>query len=232
MSEEASPLGDDRTARARIRDAALHLFGERGFRTATVRDIAERAEVSPALVVHHFGSKQGLRAAVEEGLLAQIRAGKFGALTGSLPGDGETYRRMAREMEPAMAYLARALTEDAEIGRRLYDRMYADALDYVEAGVEAGLLQPSDDHAARTAVLLNNGLALLLLQSQSQRVLGIDDPVDLAVRIAAPMLDLYSDGLFTDDRFRAAWRSESDHVARTADPDPPSASAADGPPAP
>lgn len=214
--------GDDRTARARIRDAALHLFGERGFTSTTVRGIAERADVSPALVVHHFGSKQGLREAIDDHLLAEIRAGKFAAMTGGLAPADVDYREMVGELAPAMVYLARALMEDSDLGRQLYDRMYADALEYVAAGVEAGVLQSGEDPAARTAVLLNNGLALLLLQSQTQRVLGEDDPVDLAMRLAPPSLDLYVDGLFTDDRFRVAWRSESDHVARVADPDPPS----------
>lgn len=219
----------DRTARARIRDAALHLFGERGFRSATVRDIAERAEVSPALVLHHFGSKQGLREAVDEHLLADIRAGKVAAMTGGLTPDDATYRQQAAQMAPRMAYLARALAEDAELGRRLYDRMFADALAYVAAGVDAGVLQAGEDHEARTAVLLNNGLATMLLQTQAQRVLGIDDPVDLAVRLAGPTLDLYVDGLFADDRFRAAWRAESDHVAGVADPDPPPPPATEDP---
>jgi hypothetical protein len=39
-------LPADLTARARIRDAALRLFGEQGFDQATIRGIAEAAGVS------------------------------------------------------------------------------------------------------------------------------------------------------------------------------------------
>ncbi|PRB67587.1 TetR/AcrR family transcriptional regulator [Arthrobacter sp. MYb213] len=46
--------------RARIRKAAAELFGERGFHDVTVREIAEIAEVSPALVIKLFGSKAEL----------------------------------------------------------------------------------------------------------------------------------------------------------------------------
>lgn len=59
---------DDLTAAARIRDAAIKLWGEQGLNTS-VRAIAEAAGVSPALVIHHYGSKDGLRQAVDEYLL-------------------------------------------------------------------------------------------------------------------------------------------------------------------
>ncbi|KEI44958.1 TetR family transcriptional regulator [Saccharopolyspora rectivirgula] len=41
-----------------IRSAAAQLFGERGFSGTTVRDIASLAQVDPALVIRHFGSKE------------------------------------------------------------------------------------------------------------------------------------------------------------------------------
>ena len=59
----------DVTTRARIRDAAITLFGQRGFARATVRGIAAAAEVSPGLVIHHFGTKDGLRRACDTHVL-------------------------------------------------------------------------------------------------------------------------------------------------------------------
>jgi AcrR family transcriptional regulator len=56
---------DDLTTRARIRDAAIVLFGRDGFPATSVRAIATAAAVSPALVLHHFGSKDELRAACD-----------------------------------------------------------------------------------------------------------------------------------------------------------------------
>ena len=57
----------DRSAegtRARILDAALELFGERGLAGATVRDIAARAKVNVAAISYHFGGKDELYRAV------------------------------------------------------------------------------------------------------------------------------------------------------------------------
>ena len=56
----------DLTSQARIRDAALVRFGADGFAGTSVRSIAADAGVSPALVLHHFGSKEGLRTACDE----------------------------------------------------------------------------------------------------------------------------------------------------------------------
>ena len=68
--------GDDRTARARIRDEAIRVFSEHGFEATTVRRVADAAGVSPGLVIHHFGSMAGLRAACDAHVVATIEAQK------------------------------------------------------------------------------------------------------------------------------------------------------------
>ena len=58
----ASPTAPARSILA----AARELFAAQGYERTTVRDIAARAEIDPALVIRYFGSKDGLfaRAAV------------------------------------------------------------------------------------------------------------------------------------------------------------------------
>ena len=63
----------DRTAVSRIRDAALSEFAAHGVARATMRSVAEAAGVSAQLVVHHFGSKEGLAAACDEHVLQLFR---------------------------------------------------------------------------------------------------------------------------------------------------------------
>ena len=50
----------DSSTRDGILEAARASFAERGYDRATIRDIAARAEVDPALVIHYFGSKEAL----------------------------------------------------------------------------------------------------------------------------------------------------------------------------
>lgn len=44
----------------RIRDAARHLFAERGYGGTTTREIARLADVSETLLFRYYGDKAGL----------------------------------------------------------------------------------------------------------------------------------------------------------------------------
>lgn len=52
-----------RRTEASIVDAAQELFAEVGFERTTIRAVAARAGIDPALVMHYYGNKEGLFAA-------------------------------------------------------------------------------------------------------------------------------------------------------------------------
>jgi AcrR family transcriptional regulator len=54
------------TSASEILEAARSLFAEQGFQAATIRAIAAKAGVNPALVHHHFGTKDELFIAAME----------------------------------------------------------------------------------------------------------------------------------------------------------------------
>lgn len=58
--------GDPEVTKKSILDAARDVFGESGYDRATIREIAARGGVDPALIHHHFGTKQELFAAAHE----------------------------------------------------------------------------------------------------------------------------------------------------------------------
>ena len=70
MRKRAEPAD---ATKARIPDAAVRLFGDRFPPEVTLREVASSAGVALQTVVNHFGSKEGLVAAVIEG------AGRDGA---------------------------------------------------------------------------------------------------------------------------------------------------------
>ena len=177
---------DDRTARAIIRDEALRLFAARGPDAVTVRQIAAAAGVSPALVVHHFGSKEGLREVVDEHVLGLFEA-MLGEMTaGGAPdlydpsASGSLAEAMVAHLPPGSpvpAYLRRLLLADGDAGRRLFRRMYEISTMLVGALVQAGLAAPGADPAVRVAFLMANDLAVLLLREHLADVLGVEPAV-------------------------------------------------------
>lgn len=119
MAEE-QPAFEDLTARARIRDAALRLFAERGMDGATIRDIAAEAGVSLGLVRHHFGSKEDLRAACDEYAVALGKQVLFAATEpGTTPNPG-----FLPEVHPTIvllvAYLARSMSDGTPAASTLF----------------------------------------------------------------------------------------------------------------
>lgn len=199
-------IPDDRTTRAVIRDEALRLFAAHGPDAVTVRQIAAAADVSPGLVVHHFGSKEGLRREVDQYVLDVFEA-MLGELTGEGgaelldPGTGtsslsEAFARHLPDDSPLPGYLRRLLLSDADAGRLLFRRLYDLSRAALDGLAAAGLAAPGADPAVRAALLLANDLALFLLRDRLAEVLGTDPlSADGMTRWAPEMLSIYAGGL-------------------------------------
>ena len=202
----------DLTARARIRDAAVARFGRDGFR-APVRTIAEDAGVSAGLVIHHFGSKDALRAECDEHVLRVIREEKSAAIAEKSP--AETIGMLARVQEyaPLFAYIVRSLMDGGAVAAHFVDGLMDDAADYLEAGEEAGTVRPSADPAgrARQVVATQVGLIVMaqLAAAAGHGVAPTESPAEAMVQLYERSmlagLELYTHGLFTDSRYLDAY---------------------------
>jgi len=87
---------DPEEKRARVLAAARRLFAERGYPATTTADVAAHAGVSQGIVFHHFGSKEGLLAAVAGDYgrgLAEAMFPPGVPLEGELPSVEATLRR-------------------------------------------------------------------------------------------------------------------------------------------
>ena len=58
---------------AEIIAAAAKVFQTKGYHAATVQDIADAVGVTKPAVLHHFPSKEHIRQAVLDGILAHIQ---------------------------------------------------------------------------------------------------------------------------------------------------------------
>jgi len=60
MTDRPTKTAKSQRTKAIILKAAQELFADQGYERATVRDIAARAAIDPAMVIRYFGSKEGL----------------------------------------------------------------------------------------------------------------------------------------------------------------------------
>jgi len=190
-------VNEDLTARARIRDAALRLFAERGIEGATIRDIAKEAGVSLGLIRHHFGSKEALRDACDRYALDRLLAIKEKViLDGQLANPGF----MSANHPTIVAlnrYLARALLDGSPAAAGMFDEM----VELTEQWVKRHYPGEIRDPRAHAAVLCAMQIGMLGMHEHLSRALGADilSP-EGHLRMTRGSIDFHSNALLTPEQ--------------------------------
>lgn len=201
--------GADLTARARIRDAGIACVARHGV-AVPLRTIAAECGVSASLIVHHFGSRAGLREHCDTFVLDRIRSLKVAALgpSGStvLLDEVDHIERYA----PIVGYVLRSLQAGGPTATGFLDRLVADAEAYLAQAVDAGTVSPSADPPGRARALVELAVGALVLQLP-----GPAEPLDLDAlpgwlrdytdRMTLPLLELYTRPLLTDSTLLDAY---------------------------
>jgi TetR/AcrR family transcriptional regulator, regulator of cefoperazone and chloramphenicol sensitivity len=164
---------DDLTARARIRDAALALFGERGYRGTSIRDVARGAGVSAGLVQHHFGSKEGLRAACDAHVLETQRATAERKLE-RREYDADFLASLYEASEPGMKYIARGLTEGWPGAAAVFDMGVTATARWLTREWPSRFPPGSERARSAAATMVSMSLGTLVLHEHLARWLGAD----------------------------------------------------------
>jgi len=115
--------------RARLIEAALELFGRRGYASTPVDAVARAAGVSPGLLYHHFRGKRDLLHAIFEESMREVDA---------------TFADADREPDPGrrLAALLRSIAAHVKARRRFWMlaygvRMQSDVLEGLGAALDA-----------------------------------------------------------------------------------------------
>ncbi|WP_337185554.1 TetR/AcrR family transcriptional regulator [Phenylobacterium sp.] len=175
QAQKDSPDGRERLVRT-----AFVLFAEKGFDSVTVRDLASASNVSVGLINHHFGSKDGLREAVDEFFIAQFEDAITGAAPQQTPSTPEDYAtvidawiaRHEADWPTIVAYFRRALLEESDWGFSLFQRFYG----FVQATVNrmdaSGQLGPDVDRLWLPFLMMYLELGTMVFDPYIKRVLG------------------------------------------------------------
>jgi AcrR family transcriptional regulator len=193
----------DLKATATILRAAMRLFAERGFDGVSVRDIAAAAGVSASLVIHHYSSKQGLKEAADDRVLAVL-----GEVFSSAEGAGSPAAAIASmeallaeqlEQSPVlMGYLRRLLVEGGPTTDDLYGRLFRLTTHALDDMRKAGILRRGPDEDLLATFLLINDLATVVFRDQIRATLGFDPLAGEGLQRWATMAsEIYQRGVFT-----------------------------------
>ncbi len=177
---DSVPAGDAPDGRMRLLLVAMRQIANQGFDGVTVRSIATEAGVSAGLIKHHFGSKEGLRDAVDAFFLQRSAAAidRRMAQTEGLDADGVAQyerawlARYANEWPDFVAYLRRAILEGSPWGQSLFRRYYDSIRHMLDRADVAGRIAPDVDRLWLPLLYVFMLLGPLILDPHLRMMLG------------------------------------------------------------
>ena len=169
-----------------IRVAAGELFASRGYSNTTIRDIAATAEVDPALVIRHFGSKEKL-------FIETMQTGAASGLDldGPLDSLGERLVRSILSAEPQVRSTFLALVRASDTGSVGTVMRVSHEQGFVEP-LLAHLEGPGRETRARLAAAMIGGLMYSLWIAQDEKLQDLS--TDELVAVYAPALQVLING--------------------------------------
>lgn len=168
--------GAEAPGRRQLLEAGLRLFAERGFAAVGLREIAAEAGVSLGLVRTHFGSKDGLREAIDEHVLGEIKRLYATVLEHSETGALSMAVEDALEWIPrdrvALMYARMALMEKTPGSQALFDQMLAIMRQFIDTNARRGLLQPGVDREWAAIYLLFDFIGPAIIEPFAKSAFG------------------------------------------------------------
>jgi len=169
-----------------------------------MRAIAEDAGVSPALVVHHYESKEGLRRACDSYVIERIHTVKGEAIESHSLTDPSVMAGGFQIAEPLMRYLGWALTTDSDAAARLFDEMVDESVRLVMLAEEHGAMVAGPDVRTRSVVMLSMQMGALAMRDHLHRALDMDPfSVEGVMAISRATLELFSGAMFAPGQAEA-----------------------------
>lgn len=201
VSEPARLNREERSTVERIRHAALTSFAAHGTSATTLRAIAAAAGVSLGLVQHHFVTKAGLIAAVDEHVLSVVVT----AMTQPIPDPpADSVAEVSSRMFGLFAnrpdvtdYVGRALVDGSPLGIKIFDTLLNSGLARWHQRAERGETRPDLDltWAAINSLVLALGTISLRFHIDRQLPEPLTTPAQLQRWLTAAD-SLLREGLF------------------------------------
>ena len=189
--------------RAQLIEVATSAFARDGIASTSLRAIAKEAGVSPALVVHHFGSREKL---IEDCIIKALGlwvSEKQEFVDVSLSTALSKWQGAIAEHGVKLQFFRQVLVAGGEPANILFSRMVKESEMMIQAQIDKGQMRKAENIPDLALLMTLHGLAPLIMQDQVNNHLGGNflEP-ELGSRLAGANLEIYRRGIYknTEDK--------------------------------
>ena len=189
--------------RAQLIEVATSAFARDGIAATSLRAIAKEAGVSPALVVHHFGSREKL---IEDCIIKALGlwvSEKQEFVDVSLSTALAKWQGAIAEHGAKLQFFRQVLIAGGEPANILFSRMVKESEMMIQAQIDKGQMRKAENIPDLALLMTLHGLAPLIMQDQVNNHLGGNflEP-ELGSRLAGANLEIYRRGIYknTEDK--------------------------------
>ncbi len=172
------------------------MIGTNGGKATTVRRVAEEAGVSAPLILHHFGSKDGLVEACDADVVRRLDAATA-ALAESGSEAAMQQMLLIDGMADAAVYMARSIQDGGLLGQEWFDRAIEMTITTMSDLEGDGRVRTSDDPTMRAVLLLAMDMGVVFMRQMVERRLGAPITAPAVVnRWVTTEFELLTNGVF------------------------------------
>ena len=185
------------TTREQLLSIAVEMFAEQGFAATSLRSIAKRAGVSPALLIHHFDTKEALiKEAISKTLGSWVADEKAAILDDESKQLQNWQAVMAKGTTP-LNFFRQVLLAGGDYAERLFDAAVSETEVLLDQMQSTGRLRDLSDKRTTALIMTISGLGSVLLMSQIEKTMGGPISSDLvASRLMTANNEMLRDGVF------------------------------------
>jgi AcrR family transcriptional regulator len=185
------------TTREQLLKLAVEMFAEKGFADTSLRAIAKRAEVSPALLIHHFGTKDALVKEAISKTLGSWVAGEKAMMLEDESNQLQNWQTLMEKGATPLNFFRQVLLAEGEYSQRLFDAAVSESEVLLNQMQSVGRLREISDKQTTALIMAVNGLGSVLLMSQIEKSMGGPISSDhVATRLMNSNSEMLRDGIF------------------------------------
>lgn len=186
------------SSRDRLIDVATSLFAKDGFQSTSLRAIAKQAGVSPALLVHHFDTRDNLIRICIEQTLGQWMDVEGNMMSKPLAEALAQWQQTMDEHGQKLEFFRQVLLAGGDIANLLLVRAVDEAEQLLISQIASGHMRETENPRDIAILMTMHGLGPLILREQVSFVMGGDFLTgDNAMRLAKANESIYKHGIYT-----------------------------------